>query len=180
MVVETGNGAPTANRLAAVLVRHAGEAWERFTTYVDALPDDLWTGPIDTAGWTVKDHVAHVSAWDDSLVRLLTNGTPRPKSLRVSAAAWTGGYGPANEEIRQHTRHDSIQIVRIARNRTWAEVQMLLAHFSDHDLQQPATRFGLEGDRGSLFDKLADDLGVHYDQHLCWIRAIVESGSERD
>ena len=175
---EASDGSSNANQLAAHLVRHTVDAWVQLTACVDALPDDLWTGPTDAAGWTVKDHVAHVTAWDASLVRLLTDGTPRPESLRVSAAAWAGGYGPVNEEIRQQGRHDSVDDVRTARDRTWRDVRALIARFSEDDLRQPATRFGLEGDRGSLFDKLVDDLSTHYAQHLSCIQAIVEP--ERD
>jgi hypothetical protein len=178
-IARVADASPSGSgRLPCDLVRHTQSRWRRFVAYVDSLPEDAWSRPTDAAGWTVKDHVAHVTAWDDSLVRLLVSGTPRPESLGISAAAWSGGYGPVNEEIRQHTLHDSVESVRSARDRTWREVQALFARFSDDDLRQPATRFGLEGDRDSLFDKLIDDLGVHYEQHLGYIQAIVDSASD--
>jgi len=63
--------------------RWTTERWQSFVDAADALSDEQWTGPTDTSGWTVKDHVAHVTRWDESLIALVRDGIPRQTTLRV-------------------------------------------------------------------------------------------------
>ncbi len=152
--------------------------WDAFVNYTDSLPDDVWEGPTDAAGWTVKDHVAHVVLWDESLVALIRHRVPRRETLKVSDLAWNaGGYDLMNEEIRFHTERDPVATVKARREAGWREVEALIASFSDQDLLRPGSAFGLMyGDNETLLETLVDDLGVHYDQHHEYIRAIVEGG----
>src|SRR5690606_13079236 len=101
------------------------------------------------------------------------------ETLKVSDLAWNaGGYDLMNEEIRFQTERDSVATVRARREAGWREVEALVASFSDDDLRRPGSAFGLMyGDSGTLMETLVDDLGVHYDQHHGYIRAIVEGGT---
>jgi hypothetical protein len=161
---------------AQSLREYTSARWNAFVEYTDGLPDAVWEGPTDAAGWTVKDHVAHVVLWDESLVGLVRDRVPRRETLNVSDLAWNaGGYDLMNEEIRFQTERDPVSTVKARRDAGWQEIEALVASFTDEDLQRPASAFGLMyGSNGTLLETLVDDLGVHYDQHHQYIRSIVE------
>jgi hypothetical protein len=164
---------------AQSLREYTRERWRAFVEFTDSLPDDVWEGPTDAAGWTVKDHVAHVVLWDESLVGLVRDRAPRRETLKVTDLAWNaGGYDLLNEEIRFQTERDPVSTVKARRDAGWQEIEALLASFDDVDVQKPGSAFGLMyGSNGTLLETLVDDLGVQYDQHHQYIRAIVEGGS---
>src|SRR3954452_3060349 len=59
------------------------ESWSQLTALVDSLgPDGLTvTGPD---GWAVKDHLAHLAAWEASLIGLL-EGADRAAAMGITA-----------------------------------------------------------------------------------------------
>lgn len=149
--------------------------WDAFVAYTDSLPDEGWEGPADAAGWAVKDHVAHVTSWDEALVGFLRDGTPQQQTLRVSDSAWTaGGYDRVNEEIRSHTADDPVATVKVRRDAGWKAMEAMVASYDDATLLRPGSEFGFtHGEPETLLERLVDDLGVHYDQHHAYIRIIV-------
>lgn len=163
---------------AEQLRAYTRERWEAFVATVDTLPLEQWEIPTDAAGWTVKDHVAHVVLWDESLVGLVRDGTPRQQTLRVSDTAWNaGGYDARNEEIRDHTHSDSVASVQQRRDASWQVLWTLLSSYDDVTIQKPGADFGLNyGENESYLETLVDDLGVHYDQHRTYIEAILAGG----
>ena len=80
------------------LIEHTSDAWDRYVIYVDGLTDDQWLDPRDHAGWSVRDHVAHVTQWDIAVVELFRNETPMQQTLGVSDADWAAeDYDAMNE-----------------------------------------------------------------------------------
>jgi hypothetical protein len=155
------------------------DRWQAFVTAVDSLDDEVWEQHADVAGWTVKDHVAHVTRWDESLIALVRDQTPRQQTLQVPDDAWhAGGYDAMNEAIRQQTIDLPVSAVRSRRDAVRAELADLLATFDDATLQRPGKEFGLDyGPHDTFLETLVDDLGVHYDQHRQYIERILATAT---
>lgn len=151
------------------------ERWQAFVDSTDSLDDAQWESITDVAGWSVKDHVAHVTRWDESLIALLRDGISRQETLSVPDAAWhAGGYDAMNEAIRQQTIGTSPTDIRQRRDAVWAELFTLLETYDDEIIQRPGADFGLNYGRNETFlETLVDDLGVHYDQHRRYIERIL-------
>ena len=149
--------------------------WQAFVAATDAIPDERWITVSDVAGWSIRDHVSHVTCWDESLIALVRDGTPRQATLQVSDEDWhAGGYDAMNEAIRQQTLDLSPAEVRDRRDAVWAELFALLETFDDATIHRPGADFGLNYGRNETFlETLVDDLGVHYDQHRQYIERIV-------
>jgi uncharacterized damage-inducible protein DinB len=64
------------------LVRGIERARKELFAFLDSLPEERLTGPVDAVGWTVLDHLVHLTAWERSVVYFL-RGRPRHQGLGV-------------------------------------------------------------------------------------------------
>jgi hypothetical protein len=148
--------------------------WNDFVVCVDSVPSARWTGSADSAGWTVSDHVAHVTAWDQAVTELFRSRTPEQRTLRVSDAAWATGTDAINEEIRQRSIGRPVGNLKAERDSTFSALVEQVEHFSDDDLERSGGEFGLDEDGKCLREVLVGYLGGHYDKHRQYIVALIE------
>jgi uncharacterized protein (TIGR03083 family) len=155
------------------LIADSREAATALARYVDLLPDEVWLEPTDAAGWTIRDHVAHVAWWDISDVARMRDGTAQRETLGVSEATWSKGIDAINEVIRAKTMDASPDEVRALWRDSQDALFALLESYPEKQYQAPAREVGFE-DEGEvrLIDVLADFLGSHYREHLGYITAI--------
>lgn len=172
----------SAVRTKQQLIDHTYSAWDDFVTHVDGLTKDQLTGPRDESGWSVKDHVAHVTRWDRAVVRRLRQNVPLEETLGISAAAWTDeSFDPMNEEMRRQVSADAIDRVRADRDAVGTEVVSHLEDLSDAQLARSGKEAGLAIGSGSLSKSVLTVLsrywGNHYRAHLKVIEGIVANAS---
>jgi hypothetical protein len=160
------------------LIDYTKAEWATFVKFIDGLSDDQWLGPKDAAGWSVKDHVSHVTQWDAAVVELFRNGMPMQQSLGIPDEEWTlDNYDPMNDRIRQRFLDNSIETVKADRDATWTALLSALEALTDEQLASSPGVAGLNtGDESAptLLQELVGYLGGHYDDHLGYIRIIVE------
>lgn len=155
------------------LIADTRDAANALARYVDLLPDEVWLEPADAAGWTIRDHVAHVAWWDISDVARMRDGIAQPETLGISEATWSKGIDAINERIRAKTDNASPDEVRALWRQSQDDLFALLESYPEKQYQAPAREVGFE-DEGEtrLIDVLPDLLGSHYRQHLGYITAI--------
>src|SRR5215216_3548664 len=113
------------------LIDSTTNAWKTLVTYVDGLTAEQWTEPRDAAGWSVKDHVSHVTQWDRAVIEALRNQVPMRETLRISESAWSAGsFDPMNEEIRHLAHTAGIDQVKADRDATWTDLVPLMGELS--------------------------------------------------
>jgi hypothetical protein len=158
------------------LIDYTTTEWGTFVSSIDRLTDQQWLEPKDAVGWSVKDHVSHVTQWDVAVVELFRNAVPMQHVLGIPDAEWTlDDYGAMNERIRQRTIGDSIDTVKVDRDATWTALLATLETLSDDQLAAPPGEAGLNvGDESAptLMQELVGYLGGHYAEHLSYIRII--------
>jgi hypothetical protein len=155
-------------------------SWQELVSDLDQLSEPQWTEPRDDAGWSVKDHVAHITQWDRALTRQLRDGTSMQQSLAATDTAWgPADFDAINETVRQTTLHDSVATVIADRDATWQALLALLQGMSEEQLAAPVMASGLAVGNtvltGSVLAELVQSLGVHYADHRQYIAAIVAS-----
>src|SRR5262245_16199623 len=126
----------------AELLASYEERIQAFGTTTDALSDAQWEELTDAAGWSVKDHVAHIVGWVRAEIALLQFRTPLQQSAGISDVVWASGdFDAMNEEARQQTIADSPAAIRAERDRVFRKLIEVVSRYSDEDLARPAIEF---------------------------------------
>jgi uncharacterized protein (TIGR03083 family) len=159
---------------------HLRNAWILLQATLEALTEERMTERTDAAGWTVKDHLAHLAVWETGIIALLRR-EPRYAAMGVDL------------ETVQHDDEDEFNEILRARyeSATLAEVRDRLRRTHDGlaavvDSLDPEEL--LKGYSHYQPDEPGDDTGEpvlrwvignssgHYLEHLPWIQKLAGSG----
>lgn len=168
------NGIPRDK--AGVLAR-IDDAYATLDATLDGWSAAQMTGPTDAAGWTVKDHIAHLAAWERSIV-FLFDGRPRHEGLGVSADLYRGDNIDAiNAAIRDRDAGLSLDEARDELAAVHRELLARLDTLTYNDLLKPYSYY-LPGEPGDddgspILGRLWGNTGGHYAEHLPWMAALV-------
>ena len=144
--------------------------WNQFVELVEKLgPDGLTITAPD--GWAVKDHLAHVGAWEHSLLALIEGrdrlaglGLPDPVEDKIDAvndAVWKLHRNETPEQTLKYFRESHAQLLAALGKLTDADLQKPYSHFqpSEPDENRPVIVW------------VAGDTYDHYAEHIGWIKA---------
>jgi hypothetical protein len=145
---------------------------------LDELTAGLSQSQLTTAGpegWSAKDHLAHLAAWNLSLIALL-EGRDRDAALGV--------WDVPSEDVDvvndlMHRRHLGLVVdeVRALQLGSRQMVREALARLSDEDVSRPYAYFQpndprADGDQPVL-GWITGNTNEHADEHLGYLRALV-------
>jgi len=124
-------------------------------------------------GWSVTDHLAHVTVWEQMIVAHLRDGSDHAV-VGLDEAAYTAiNLEALNDRIYQQNKDrtpaDVLAAVRQARAQTLA----LLDELDDTALQAPYWQD--EPDGRSVMEKITGDTYKHDLEHRRWIQAVLAS-----
>ena len=152
-------------------------AWLDLNQYLSRLTQEQMTGPVDANGWSVKDHLIHLTAWERSMAYML-RGKPRHRGIGVDEDLYLSGtYDDINAEVYRRT-HDFHLEEALAQFR-YAHQDLLqeLRPLTDADLHQPYRHYlpdePVEGEGPTAYDKIYSNTADHFREHLVWIKALV-------
>ncbi len=170
----------TADRDA--LLQEITVSYERLLAALDSWTDEQLTVPTDAAGWTVKDHLTHLTACERSIVFLL-NGQPRHEGLGVPEEVYLRAadddYLLSNAMIRDQHAHLTAAAARAAFVAIHQQLLALLGTLTDADLQQPYAAYRPatlpQHHRIPIRQYIVGDTSEHYAEHLPWMEQIVRT-----
>ncbi len=164
-------------RTKGELLRRIDHARRALESEIQRLSDEQLTqrGPF---GWSVKDHLAHLSTWELGIVELLQK-RPRFAAMGVEEAV---SQGKTEDEINE-------LIFRRRENRTPAEVladfhkvharmMELLESMDEEALFRPYASYLPPGTTGSqlpVIHWIAGNTYEHFDEHRGYIRALLDN-----
>jgi hypothetical protein len=163
------------------LLQSIDQSWDKLTTALDRLPEEKMTASQDRQGWTVKDHIAHITVWERSVICFL-QGRERYQGLGVDEATYLSrDFDKINAKIYQQTRNLSLERVLDQFRAVHSELFGFVEALTDDDLQKPYHSY-LPKDSQDEDERLAVDVTYantagHYDEHLNWIETLVRVGS---
>ncbi len=150
-----------------------------FEARITQLSKEQMTGPADAAGWTVKDHIAHLSAWERSIIFVL-EGKPRHEGLGVPEEVYLipGNYDEINEIIFENNKTRSLDDVLGEFHTVHADMLTLLNAMTWDDLNRTYAYYLPDepGERSEapVWPLVYGNTGGHYEEHLPWINAILD------
>ncbi len=141
------------------------------------LNDEQMTKPHDQVGWSIKDHLDHLSVWEEGIAALLEH-KPRPAAMGVDAAtAENASEDEINAMIRERTRSRSLSETRAALRASRQRLLHALDALTDADLLRGYSYYQPDehGEDSSkpIVSWVVGNSSGHYLEHLPWIRAIV-------
>jgi hypothetical protein len=161
-----------AEFLAAV-----AHAWNGFNAAIDRLTESQLTGAQDEQGWVVKDHLAHLAAWERSVTFFL-QGKPRHEGLGVEESLYLGDDVDA-VNARIYQQHKSLPLPQVMAMLQDTHQQLLttIEPLTVEDLRQPYHHFQPDqpGDGRIAMQVIYDNTIEHYDEHLGWIETLLGS-----
>lgn len=160
------------------LQRRMRNSYDAFSAYIAGLSDAQMTVPTDAAGWTVKDHLAHLAVWTDGITAAL-NHQSRREAMGVDQALWdqeNHDYFDINEQIRgQHVNKPLSQVkdeFRTAHERIVAKIETM----EESDLLRPYVVYqpGAVNEPEPVWAYIIGNSYGYYEEHQPWIAAIVQ------
>lgn len=165
----------------AELLGRIDAAWTSLQQFIDGTDPKWLTEPVDAEGWSVKDHLSHIAAWERSMLFLL-QGRPRHEGLGVSEQLYLNEDVDAiNAAIYDQTKGRSLDETVAELRTTHGQLIGQIAARSDSELQQPYSYF-LPDEPGEesgepIMLRLAGNTYEHYEEHRAWMEAIVAQGT---
>lgn len=172
----------------AELLAAIEQSWSRFEAALEHLSEDQLLVPTDAQGWTVKDHLVHISVWERSMVFFLQR-KPRHEALGVDQQLYVqGGDDAINALIVEQHKHLALAEVLAVLRATHRKLLVLLEPLSDADLHRPY-RFYQPDEPGDRYywDEQPDgppaiallygNAARHVADHTAWIELLVDKAS---
>jgi hypothetical protein len=158
--------APPENR--AELLQRIEAEWQLLQNSFTDLPAAQLTAPGE-GGWAIKDHVAHVTFWEQWLLRRILGGEPLAAVVGAPEAALTGlDTDGLNDIIYRRTRDRTPEQVLDDAQRSHEELTAALGQMPFDELARP--RFPDRPEEGPLVAWVVGNTYGHYMEHAATIQ----------
>jgi len=150
------------------------ETWTDLWELIDTMgPETMATTGPD--GWAVKDHLAHVAAWEQSLLAIF-EGRDRieamglagvdPETDAINAAVWLLHHERSSEDAIAYFRESHARLMAKLESVDDAGLELPYFHY------QPASKSDENSDL-PVVEWIAGNTYEHYLEHIDWIKALV-------
>jgi uncharacterized protein (TIGR03083 family) len=158
-----GSGGTTERVLGEI--RGAREAIEALLGRLD---EAALTRPGPDGGWSIKDHLAHLTAWRRMVLGLL-EGQPRHTALGVDRATYDRGEDAINAALEARAKSQPLDAVVAEFRQVYDDLAGRLAHYDEATWNEP---FPLNPrPEYPRVDNIAGNTYEHDHEHLEWIEA---------
>jgi hypothetical protein len=115
--------------------------------------------------WTAGEHVAHVAAWEQLALAVLT-GANHYEAMGLTAEEWQQDTDGINEAL--HRQHAGVNFdeARSLMSQTHAALVAAIEASSDEDLARPLGSSAED----TVADLIAGNTYGHYEEHAVWMR----------
>lgn len=168
-------GEQTVTKEALLDSMQAG--WERLRAFVASYTDEQLTKPTDAAGWTAKDHLIHLAVWEGSMAAVMKM-QPRRDYMQISPEDWatlSETYDVVNAVIQQRHKDMPLDEVHRELQARHEELVALTQAMSEEELRLPYSHYQSHSKSTTpLIEYISGNSHDHYDEHIPWMRAIME------
>jgi hypothetical protein len=165
-------------RNQAELVEQIQHAWSALEHTLNGLNEAQMIA-IGPDGWSIKDHLAHVAAWEESTIAILES-RPRHLALGVDERTYLeASEDELNAAIYENSKARPLaEVVDLFEN-THRRMLATLQGLTDADLLKTYSAF-LPDEPGEdsgapMLERIPGNTYEHYDDHRKWIAALIAS-----
>ena len=151
-------------------------AWKQLAELVNEVEEAGGLSQAGADGWTVKDHLAHVAAWEHSLLALI-QGHDRESAMGLSEARER--IDDVNEAVRKLHETDTADEALGYFRDSHAKLVAALEKLSDADLQKPYSHYQPSDadEKRPVIGWVEGNTYEHYAEHLGWINQLLSESS---
>jgi len=159
----------------AELLQRINQSWQALDAVVRSLSDAQLASP-GPEEWSIKDHLTHLMAWENSMVYLL-RGRARHLGLGVDEALYLrGDDDEINAAIQQKHRDRTLAEVLTQWRSVHQQMLAALARLSDSDLGKTYSQF-LPDEPGedsgeAVLSRISGNTYEHFDEHRAYIQSV--------
>lgn len=159
-----------------------GRAWHPYQDLIVSLTSDELDGPTDDAGWTVKDHIAHVTAWQAGVTAVL-QGRPRHEGMGVAEDEMDmSDIDAFNARVREAfadlPAREVVEDAQLKHEGFMMELEALPEEAVRWPLDKYLPGASDGGEKRLAGDWFWNNSGGHFQEHLAYINRILDtSGS---
>ncbi|MCI0575972.1 MAG: DinB family protein, partial [Chloroflexi bacterium] len=151
--------------------------WNALNAALGRLTEAQMTTIRDPQGWTVKDHLIHLAAWERGSVFFL-QGKPRHEGIGVGETLYlTGSDDEINDAIFQQRKDLPLDEALAHFRDVHQQMMAALQPLTDADLKKPYRHYlpndPGEGDGPPAIKVIYGNSAHHFADHLGWIEALV-------
>jgi hypothetical protein len=159
------------------LLADIGRTWDALNAALERLSEPQMTSLPDAQGWTVKDHIIHLTSWERSVVFFLQS-RPRHVGLGVDQDLYLNG---SEDKINAAIFQQGKNLPLLVALEQWRDVHQqlltLLQPLSDAELRAPYRHYlpdeqGI-GDGPPAFNVIYSNSAQHFAEHQDWMEALV-------
>lgn len=154
----------------AELLARIERGWGDLSAVIDGLtPAQMETA--DEGGWSIKDNLAHLTAWERFMLLSHLQGQPATESFGLDEITAEWHFDQINAALFERNRNRSLEDVMNSARATHQAVVDYLATVPFETLMRQ--KMEDDPEKRPLLAWIAGDTYEHYDEHLEAIRALV-------
>ncbi|HET7037154.1 MAG TPA: DinB family protein [Thermomicrobiaceae bacterium] len=155
-------------------------SWDALHAAIAGLTPEQLEAIRDTGGWSIKDHLAHVAAWEASLLALLTGGS-RLAALDLREDEFDlDDFETINAALQQRSAQVPAAQVLAHAHASHEQLVAALAALGEQGLSRPYADFQPEATENRdrpVRDWVGGNTYEHYDEHRATIAALLEAAA---
>lgn len=157
------------------LLERIEQGWQELNQLVSALNEAQMERP-GPGGWTIKDNLAHLTAWEQFMLRYHLRGEPAHEVLGMDKVALaTAGEDDINDFIYQRNHLRSTADVMADFRRSHQEVLATLKQMTFADLLTP--RYPKDPEKRPRLAWVIGNTYDHYQGHATTIRELLTAAA---
>jgi len=152
-------------------------AWNELVELVNQVHEAGGLTQVGSDGWSIKDHLAHIGAWEHSLLALI-EGRDRLAGMGVSEPV-EENTDAVNEAVRKLHENDTADEALGYFRDSHAQLAAALVKLSDADLEQPYSHYQPSDpeQKSPVVNWVAGNTYEHYAEHIAWINQLINESS---
>lgn len=148
------------------LLERIDREWERLGSLLARMTPAQLETPLES-GWSPKDHIAHITAWERYLIVTVVGGQPAHSGLGLAAEQAEGDIDTVNELLVQAAANKTLAEVQAEAAAVHAEARAAVAGIQWSEWHNQLREWN--GEQRSMLDWIAGNSYDHYLEHWQWL-----------
>jgi hypothetical protein len=171
---------PPHNKLD--LLKRVSGSWAALQQVIEGLSEGQLTQIRDPAGWSIQDHLVHLSVWEEALIALV-KGLPLFEVFGLDRRHYEQieTTDQLNAIVHQRVRDYPLPEVLRRCQQSHQQILALLSDLPEMDWKKPLSFFQPEeDDPRPILTKIVGDTYRHYAEHRSWIESLIQNDTSNE